>query len=469
MRGSLVHALRVTADHRSIGTEAASIRAKRGGFLNHSSVEGAQTARHRIAWEPLDADLRIRMRGVRRPLRRAGGGGRGRPAMSELRRDAGPAPDLELRPDPAPAARGKGPLRRIAASREANPDIRSGSPAIEPNGRRANSLERDGAEERREALVELFNEVKGCTRCPLHETRTKAVFGAGNADADLMFVGEAPGAEEDRQGLPFVGRAGQLLNQMLEGIGLSREDVFIANVLKSRPPGNRDPQPLEIEACRPYLFEQVRLIEPKVVCTLGNFATKLLSGNPAGITRVRGTPQVHELGGRAVFLLPLFHPAAALRTPGGQGDPARRLRDDPGPARGAAAGPGARAPRRSPSWRPRAVRPRHRRSTSSTCSDTSGRRADRDQFGRRDRGRSGRGSPPGSSPARRRRLRRARRRQDDPDPRRLPGTRSRGARDLADLHDRAALSRATGSRSPTSTSTGCRGSRTRTRRCSTTI
>jgi len=130
-----------------------------------------------------------------------------------------------------------------------------------------------------------------------------------------MFVGEAPGAEEDRQGLPFVGRAGQLLNQMLEGIGLSREDVFIANVLKSRPPGNRDPQPLEIDACRPYLFEQVRLIEPRVLCTLGNFATKLLSGNPAGITRVRGTPQVHELGDRAVFLLPLFHPAAALRTP----------------------------------------------------------------------------------------------------------------------------------------------------------
>jgi uracil-DNA glycosylase len=171
------------------------------------------------------------------------------------------------------------------------------------------------AEARREALVDLFKEVQKCTRCPLHETRTKAVFGAGNADADLMFVGEAPGAEEDRQGLPFVGRAGQLLNQMLEEIGLSREDVFIANVLKSRPPGNRDPQPLEIEACRPYLFEQVRLIEPRVVCTLGNFATKLLSGNPAGITKVRGTPQVHDLGGRSVFLLPIFHPAAALRTP----------------------------------------------------------------------------------------------------------------------------------------------------------
>jgi uracil-DNA glycosylase len=171
------------------------------------------------------------------------------------------------------------------------------------------------AEQRREELVALYKKVQACTNCPLHETRTKAVFGAGDANADLMFVGEAPGADEDRQGLPFVGRAGQLLNQMLEEIGLSREEVFIANVLKSRPPGNRDPLPLEIEACKPYLFEQIRLIEPSVVCTLGNFATKLLSGNPAGITRVRGTPQVHELGGRTVFLLPLFHPAAALRTP----------------------------------------------------------------------------------------------------------------------------------------------------------
>lgn len=171
------------------------------------------------------------------------------------------------------------------------------------------------AEERRQRLVDLYKEVQNCTKCPLYETRTKAVFGAGNADADLMFVGEAPGAEEDRQGLPFVGRAGQLLNEMLGEIGLARDDVFIANVLKSRPPGNRDPLPLEISACEPYLFEQVRLIEPRVLCTLGNFATKLLSGNPTGITKVRGTPQVHTFGGRTVHLLPLFHPAAALRTP----------------------------------------------------------------------------------------------------------------------------------------------------------
>ena len=223
------------------------------------------------------------------------------------------------------------------------------------------------AEERREELVALFNEVKDCTKCPLHETRTKAVFGAGDANADLMFVGEAPGAEEDRQGLPFVGRAGQLLNQMLEEIGLSREEVFIANVLKSRPPGNRDPQPLEIEACRPYLFEQVRLIEPTVICTLGNFATKLLSGNPAGITKVRGTPQVHELGGRTVFLLPLFHPAAALRTPGGEGDAARGLRDAARPAGDGPAGRRRRAGGEEPAKR-RPTPPPSPPTTSSTSS-----------------------------------------------------------------------------------------------------
>lgn len=168
---------------------------------------------------------------------------------------------------------------------------------------------------RRDRLVEVFHEASTCRRCPLAATRTNVVFGAGNADADLMFVGEAPGAEEDRQGLPFVGRAGVLLTELLGEIGLRREDVFIANTLMCRPPGNRDPQPIEIESCRPYLFEKVRLIEPRVVCTLGNFATKLLTGRPTGITRVRGTPQVHDLGGRTVFILPLLHPAAALRTP----------------------------------------------------------------------------------------------------------------------------------------------------------
>jgi uracil-DNA glycosylase len=171
------------------------------------------------------------------------------------------------------------------------------------------------AVERREALIDVYREVASCTRCPLHRTRTKAVFGAGDANADLIFIGEAPGAEEDRQGVPFVGRAGQLLTRLLGEIGLARDDVFIANVLKSRPPGNRDPQPEEIEACWPYLERQIQLIEPHVVATLGNFATKRITGSPTGITRVRGTPQVHELAGRTVFVMPLLHPAAALRTP----------------------------------------------------------------------------------------------------------------------------------------------------------
>lgn len=171
-------------------------------------------------------------------------------------------------------------------------------------------------EKRRNELVEVFHEARACVKCPLSESRTQVVFGAGNADADLMFVGEAPGAEEDRQGLPFVGRSGALLTSMLENAGISREEVFIANTLKCRPPENRDPTPTEIETCRPWLTEQIRLIEPRVVATLGNFATKLLSGDQTGITKVHGKPQVKTLGSRTVFLLPLFHPAAGLRARG---------------------------------------------------------------------------------------------------------------------------------------------------------
>lgn len=168
---------------------------------------------------------------------------------------------------------------------------------------------------RRELLVEVYERASTCTLCPLAETREKVVFGAGDANADLIFVGEGPGAEEDRCGLPFVGRAGQLLNELLIGIGLDRERVFITNTVKCRPPGNRDPLPVEIETCNRYLRRQVELIQPKVIATLGNFATKLLTASPTGITRVHGQPQEHTLGSRAVTILPLFHPAAALRTP----------------------------------------------------------------------------------------------------------------------------------------------------------
>ncbi len=168
---------------------------------------------------------------------------------------------------------------------------------------------------RRDELASFGQIVSACTKCRLAETRTQVVFGSGNPDADLLFVGEAPGFHEDKQGLPFVGQAGKLLEKLLAGIGLERSDVYIANVLKCRPPGNRDPNPDEIEACEAHLFRQIELIRPRVVATLGNFATKLLSGKPLGITRVHGQEQWTTLGGNRVMLYPLYHPAAALYTP----------------------------------------------------------------------------------------------------------------------------------------------------------
>src|SRR4051795_5482949 len=143
------------------------------------------------------------------------------------------------------------------------------------------------AAQRREELKAVWQQASTCTRCPqLAASRTTVVFGSGHADADLMFVGEAPGANEDKQGVPFVGQAGKLLDQLLGEIGLTRADVFVVNVLKCRPPGNRDPLPQEIDNCQPYLFRQIELIEPRVICTLGNFATKLLRGDQTGITRL---------------------------------------------------------------------------------------------------------------------------------------------------------------------------------------
>ena len=164
-------------------------------------------------------------------------------------------------------------------------------------------------------LDQYAAQVAGCTRCRLSETRTQVVFGVGNPAADLMFVGEAPGFHEDKQGFPFVGQAGKLLDRLLGGIGLTRADVYIANVLKCRPPGNRDPGQDEIESCEPHLFRQIELIQPLVIATLGNFATKLLSGKQTGITRVHGQEQRTTIGGRDVLLYPLYHPAAALYTP----------------------------------------------------------------------------------------------------------------------------------------------------------
>src|SRR3954471_18715763 len=180
------------------------------------------------------------------------------------------------------------------------------------------------AEERRAELVELYRELNDQHGCPLAGTRTQIVFGMGNADADLMFVGEAPGATEDQQGKPFVGRAGRLLDELLGEIGLSRRDVFVANILKCRPPGNRDPLPEEIEECKPYLMRQIELIEPKVIATLGNFATKTITQSQVGITRCCGRPQERTAAGLDLLIYPLFHPAAALRTP----KVLEQLRDD---------------------------------------------------------------------------------------------------------------------------------------------
>jgi DNA polymerase len=161
---------------------------------------------------------------------------------------------------------------------------------------------------------DLERDALACTKCPLSEGRTQVVFGVGNRDADLVFVGEGPGAEEDKQGIPFVGRAGQLLTRLIEGIDMTRDDVYICNVVKCRPPGNRDPLPDEIATCRPYLEAQLDFLAPTVLVTMGNFATKLLLDTKIGITKIRGQEFPYRDG--AAVLIPTLHPAAVLRNGG---------------------------------------------------------------------------------------------------------------------------------------------------------
>lgn len=174
-------------------------------------------------------------------------------------------------------------------------------------------------------LADVEREASTCTRCKLAGMgRTQVVFGVGDPDADLMFIGEAPGMHEDRQGEPFVGAAGQLLNRLLGEIGLERRDVYIANVLKSRPPGNRDPEPDEIEACTPWLVEQISLIQPQLIVTLGNFATKYVLQTTQGITRTRG--RTYDWLGRTV--VPTFHPAAILHGGGERSPQFQDMRED---------------------------------------------------------------------------------------------------------------------------------------------
>jgi uracil-DNA glycosylase len=161
--------------------------------------------------------------------------------------------------------------------------------------------------------AELEGAVKSCTLCPLHQTRTQAVFGVGNRNAQWMVIGEAPGADEDRQGEPFVGRAGQLLNSMLKAIGLKREQVFIANILKSRPPNNRDPRPEEVRACLPYLFRQIELVNPQLILCVGRIAAQTLLETDTAIGKLRG--QLHRIAGNRPMIV-TYHPAYLLRSPG---------------------------------------------------------------------------------------------------------------------------------------------------------
>ena len=173
-------------------------------------------------------------------------------------------------------------------------------------------------------LQEAAHEASDCTKCRLSGGRTQVVYGTGNPDADLMFIGEGPGYYEDKQGEPFVGAAGQLLNKMLEEIGVRRADVRITNVILCRPPGNRDPMPDEVETCTPWLREQIALVDPRVIVTLGNFATRFMLDKPVSISRVRG--QRFPLEGRTV--IPTFHPAAILRGGGEASTQMAALRSD---------------------------------------------------------------------------------------------------------------------------------------------
>ena len=161
------------------------------------------------------------------------------------------------------------------------------------------------------SMAEIEAEIKGCTKCPLHRTRTNIVLGEGPTKTKLMLIGEAPGREEDLEGRPFVGRAGKLLDQMLKAIGISRGEVYITNVVKCRPPGNRTPEPQEIEACLPYLSKQIKLIAPKIICTLGLIAAQTVLNTTAPLSRLRG--RIHEVDG--IKIVVTYHPAFLLRFP----------------------------------------------------------------------------------------------------------------------------------------------------------
>lgn len=236
------------------------------------------------------------------------------PAVSPAPGEPGSSPVRFARP-PAHIAplTGAGSLpaaRSADASASGRSGAGAGRPAARPTWGPPPAAEgRDSDWEKK--LKTLEKEALGCTRCPLREGCNSVVFGVGQATVPLVFVGEAPGAEEDRQGIPFVGRAGELLTKIVEAIGLKREQVYICNVLKCRPPGNRDPHPDEVATCSPFLMRQLEILKPKVICTLGRHSTLLLTGESTAMKNVRG--QVFDYRGTKV--IPTYHPAALLRNP----------------------------------------------------------------------------------------------------------------------------------------------------------
>jgi uracil-DNA glycosylase len=234
------------------------------------------------------------------------------PASPASPRGAAPAAAPGSSPSPAPAApprRAASPLpRRSAAPAAAGAGRGKKLPAIPPEPPAPDY------ETRMAELAALGKTAAACTRCGLAETRTQVVFARGRARNRVMFIGEAPGADEDAQGLPFVGRAGKLLDQIIDAVGFARDEIYVANILKCRPPQNRDPRPEEAAACTPYLEAQIELVNPKIICALGRHAAQFLTGKPgAPMGQLRG--RIHYYRDR-IPVLPTYHPAALLRNPG---------------------------------------------------------------------------------------------------------------------------------------------------------
>lgn len=223
-----------------------------------------------------------------------------------------PAAAREATPAPAPVvapARARVPAGVVPAARVADVATDRGKklPLLDIEPEPSDHAERAGA------LAALAREVSACTRCSLCETRKQTVFSRGRGRTRVMFIGEAPGADEDAQGFPFVGRAGQLLDQIIDAVGFSRDEIYVANILKCRPPENRDPRPGEVEACTPHLVRQIELVDPKILCALGRHAAQFLTGQPgAPMGKLRG--KIHYYQGR-IRVLPTYHPAALLRNP----------------------------------------------------------------------------------------------------------------------------------------------------------